>query len=120
MIIYCSFEPSELRAEDTQHLGIKHLKNYLELAQRGTEGAGQHGLARCRRPAPRRARRALRTQGLVATTDLGLSAFKVDLALASGAAPDEPLVAVLLDGEGWAQRRTVGDRDGLPAQSSAR
>jgi hypothetical protein len=57
---------------------------------------------------------ACREAGLVVTTDLGLSDFKIDLALAHPSAPDSPLVAVLLDGEGWAARRTVGDRDGLP------
>lgn len=40
----------------------------------------------------------------------------MDLALADPSAPDQPLVAVLLDGPGWAARRTVGDRDGLPVQ----
>lgn len=34
--------------------------------------------------------------------------------LSDHAAPDEPLVAVLLDGPGWYSRRTVADRDGLP------
>lgn len=115
VIIYCSFDPSELRADDTKHLGIKHLKNYLELAQRGPEA-----LARTSSRAVVDRHRdeiaaALRTRGLVAITDLGLSEFKIDLALAAAAAPDEPVVAVLLDGEGWAGRRTVGDRDGLPA-----
>ncbi|SEB48373.1 Protein of unknown function [Nocardioides exalbidus] len=114
VIIYCSFDPSDLRAEDTKHLGIKHLKNYLELAQRGTESlASTSSRAVVDRHRDELAV-ALRTRGLVATTDLGLSEFKIDLALATAAAPDEPVVAVLLDGEGWARRRTVGDRDGLP------
>ena len=114
VIIYCSFDPAELRADDTKHLGIKHLKNYLELAQRGTEAlAGTASRAVVDRHRDELAA-ALRTRGLVATTDLGLSEFKIDLALAAAAAPDEPVVAVLLDGEGWARRRTVGDRDGLP------
>jgi hypothetical protein len=30
--------------------------------------------------------------------------------------PDEPVMAVLLDGPAWARRRTVGDRDGLPVE----
>jgi transglutaminase-like putative cysteine protease len=114
VIIYCSFDPSELRADDTKHLGIKHLKNYLELAQRGTEvltGTASRGVVDRHRE---ELAAALRTRGLVATTDLGLSDFKIDLALAAETAPDAPVVAVLLDGEGWARRRTVGDRDGLP------
>lgn len=114
VIIYCSFDPSELRADDTKHLGIKHLKNYLELAQQGTDAlASTSSRAVVDRHRDDIAA-AVRTRGLVATTDLGLSDFKIDLALAAAEAPDEPLVAVLLDSEGWARRRTVGDRDGLP------
>src|SRR5690606_38310142 len=35
---------------------------------------------------------------------------------ADAADPGQPLVAVLLDGEGWRSRRTVADRDGLPVE----
>src|SRR5690606_35455234 len=36
VVIYSSFDPSQLRAEETSSLGIKHLKEYLELAAAGT------------------------------------------------------------------------------------
>ena len=58
----------------------------------------------------------LRLRGLVVQTDVGLSEFKVDLSVALPDAPDRPVLAVLLDGPGWAARRTTGDRDGLPRQ----
>ena len=59
---------------------------------------------------------ALRVRGYVVRTDVGLSEFRIDLVIAHPNAPDRPLVAVLLDGPGWAARRTVGDRDGLPLE----
>src|SRR3954452_25362368 len=59
---------------------------------------------------------ALRARGLVVRTDVGLSEFKMDLAVALPEAPDVPVLAVLLDGPAWARRRTVGDRDGLPVE----
>jgi len=59
---------------------------------------------------------ALRVRGYVVRTDVGLSEFRIDLVIADLTAPDRPLVAVLLDGPGWAARRTVGDRDGLPLE----
>jgi hypothetical protein len=58
----------------------------------------------------------LRARGLSVRTDVGLSDFKVDLAVAPADAPDEPVMAVLLDGPSWARRRTVADRDGLPVE----
>lgn len=57
---------------------------------------------------------ALRGAGLPVRADVGLSEFRVDLVLGDPSAPDEPLVAVLLDGPSWYSRRTVADRDGLP------
>ncbi len=56
----------------------------------------------------------LTERGLIVKTDVGLSDFRIDLTLASASDPAQPLVAVLLDGEGWRARRTVADRDGLP------
>jgi hypothetical protein len=52
----------------------------------------------------------------VVRTDVGLSDFKVDLAVARSSDPESPLMAVLLDGPAWARRGTVGDRDGLPRE----
>ena len=114
VIIYASFDPSELRAEDTKWPGIKHLRAYMELAKRGpqslTKRSSRHVIDRHRDDLAD----ALETRGLSVEIDLGLSDFKIDLTLADPSKPDEPSVAVLLDGEGWASRRTVGDRDGLP------
>ncbi|KQP82155.1 DUF4011 domain-containing protein [Aeromicrobium sp. Leaf291] len=114
VIIFTSFDPSELRVEETSSVGIKDLAAYMKSAAARGAGSGPTSA----RPVVDRHRdeiaEACREAGLVVTTDLGLSDFKIDLALAHPSAPDSPLVAVLLDGEGWASRRTVGDRDGLP------
>jgi len=115
VVVFSSFDPAELRAEQTSSVGIKHLRAYLDLAAYGTDA-----LPRDARFAslPDRHRdevaAALRDRGLVVRTDVGLSEFKVDLAVSLTSAPDVPVLAVLLDGPAWAKRRTVGDRDGLP------
>jgi hypothetical protein len=115
VVLYASFDPSVLRAQDTSSVGIKHLKAYLEMA-----GAGAEALSTdVRRTSTVDRHRddiaaALRAAGHVVQTDVGLSDFRVDLSLASAADPARPLVAVLLDGPNWRARRTVSDRDGLP------
>ncbi|SDY30470.1 Part of AAA domain-containing protein [Modestobacter sp. DSM 44400] len=115
VIVFSSFAPEQLRAEDTASTGIAHLRAYLDLAGRGVDA-----LPRAVRPAGAADRHreevaaALRSRGLVVCTDVGLSEFRVDLTVARAAAPDAPVLAVLLDGPAWAARRTVGDRDGLP------
>ena len=36
VIVFSSFSPAELRAEETSSVGIKHLRSYLDLAEHGT------------------------------------------------------------------------------------
>lgn len=115
VVLFASFDPEQLRAEQTASIGIKHLKAYLELAARGVEAVTDEA-----RRMPRIDRHRdeiaaeLRLAGFAVSTDVGLSEFRVDISIADADAPDQPLVAVLLDGENWRSRRTVADRDSLP------
>ncbi|AWT52246.1 DUF3320 domain-containing protein [Mycolicibacterium smegmatis] len=115
VVLYASFDPADLRAEETTQVGTKHLKAYLELAARGVDTIIDGGK---RQPVIDRHRddiaEALRNEGFVVRTDVGLSEFRVDLVIADPDQPDRALVAVLLDGAEWYRRKTVADRDGLP------
>ena len=114
VILFSSFDPQELRAEDTTSQGLKDLKAYLQVAER----RGAVSNSRIQEATADRHREeiatAFRAEGLAVTTDVGLSDFHIDLSVASGDDPDSPLVAVLLDNPPWARRHTVADRDGLP------
>lgn len=117
VVLYASFDPAELRAEQTSQVGTKHLKAYLELAARGVEAVSNDG----RRQAYGDRHRdeiamELRQAGFAVQTDVGLSDFRIDLSIADAADPEHPLLAVLLDGPNWRARRTVADRDGLPVE----
>ncbi len=116
VVLYASFDPSELRAEETTQVGTKHLRAYLEMAQRGgvemiTQGGRRNAVIDRHRDD---IADALRREGLVVRSDVGLSDFRVDLVVSDPDEPDQPLVAILLDGTEWYGRRTVADRDGLP------
>lgn len=114
-IVFCSFEPVELQARQPASLALQHLADFLVRAQGGATAAMESGL---RRTTVDRHRddlaAALNAAGFTATTDVGLSDFRVDIAISDPADPDHQLVAVLLDGPGWRDRKTVHDRDGLP------
>lgn len=117
VMVFSSFDPSDLRADATSSLGLKHLRAYLELAQSagrsaGRRGTGEDAVDRHREQIAFR----LRERGLHVATDVGLSDFRVDLSVATLEEPDRPLVAVLLDSATWATRATVADRDALPTQ----
>ncbi len=117
VIVFSSFDPEQLRAEETSSVGIRNLRSYLDLAAYGPSVLPSDPR---RHPAPDRHRdeiaEALRSRGLAVRTDVGLSGFKVDLTLAPADQPDRPVVAALLDGWSWYSRPTAGDRDGLPIQ----
>ncbi|KDP92238.1 MULTISPECIES: DUF4011 domain-containing protein [Clavibacter] len=117
VILFCSFDPSDLRAEETTSRGIRDLRAYLEVAARGA--AAVYGSAKDMTTTDRHREEvaeALRHRGAEVGTDVGLSDFKVDLTVASATRPGEPVLAVLLDGPGWAGRGTVADRDALPLE----
>ncbi len=116
VIVFSSFDPAQLRAEETSSVGIKHLRGYLDVAASGT-GTLERAITRTVSIDRHREEMAaaISARGLAVTTDIGLSDFRVDLQLAKPSDPEQPLVAVLLDGPVWARRRTVGDRDGMPS-----
>jgi hypothetical protein len=116
VVVFSSFDPAQLRAEETSSVGIKHLRAYLDVAALGSDSlprnAGSvHGVDRHREEIAA----ALRARGLVVHTDVGLSHFRIDLSICRSG-DESPRMAVLLDGPAWAARQTVGDRDGLPIE----
>jgi hypothetical protein len=118
IIVFCSFEPSDLKVEGSSSVGLRHLRSYLELAKFGPEASGAVSSQLVRAPDRHREEivTALRDRGLVCETEVGLSDFKVDIAILDPDDPSRRLLGILLDGEAWRSRTTVGDRDSLPAQ----
>ncbi|MFC0068790.1 DUF3320 domain-containing protein [Umezawaea endophytica] len=115
VVVFSSFDPEQLRAEETSSVGVRHLRTYLDMAGGGALPSGSRWRAVVDRHRDSVAD-ALRAAGLAVTMDVGMSEFKVDVVLADPARPDVPVAAVLLDGPGWASRLTVRDRDGLPVE----
>ena len=115
VVLYASFDPAQLRAEETTQIGTKHLKAYLEIAAHGVDAVQASGsrVALVDRHRDEIAD-SLREAGFAVSTDVGLSDFRVDISVADAAEPEQPLLAILLDGPAWRARRTVADRDGLP------
>jgi hypothetical protein len=114
VIVFSSFDPAQLRTEETSSVGLKHLRTYLEMAARGPGVLPRDTSSRIVRDRHREDIAArLRERGLAVRTNVGLSDFVIDLVLGE---PDDPRVAVLLDGPAWASRLTARDRDALPQE----
>lgn len=115
VVIVSSFDPEDL--SNAKSLGVFHFYEYLKLAKAASQGIRPKSNV----PSPLTddlhrtvVAEALRARGLVVETGVGLSSFKVDLAVTRPGFGDRWLVGVLLDGKVWASRPLVLDRDALP------
>lgn len=111
VVLFTSFGPAAIDLSRTSSTGMHHLRAYLEYASRGPEGRLASRLHESNLYRDRLAD-ALRDSGLEVETDLGLSSFRVDLAVRPPGSAN--WLAVLLDGPEWAHRPLVSDREGLP------
>jgi hypothetical protein len=118
VVVVSSMEPEDIRTQDVSAsaTGVHHMRAYLEMCKRGVGNSLESRL----RPVETKdlhredIATALRQRGLHVETNIGLSTFKVDIAVADSSDPGRRLVAILLDGPGYAARRTVQDRELLP------
>jgi hypothetical protein len=114
VVVFCSFSTAEFPAESSASVGLQHLKEYLVRAESGSYKRALEVNPSIDDDNHREdVARALISRGLDIEENLGLSDFRIDIAIRSK--KDERFaMAVLLDNEPWSNRRTVGDRDQLP------
>ena len=90
VIVFSSFDPAQLRAEETSSVGVKHLRAYLDLAQQGPRALGPLPAGQRLRITDRHREEiaeALRQRGFAVQTEVGLSDFTIDLVVAPGDQP---------------------------------
>lgn len=116
VFVYCSFDPSLMRISDTSSEGMKGLKEYLTFAQSKTNDLPS--LSHSTFEAPDRHRidvaKGIESLGYVVAQNVGLSNFKVDVAVEHPERPGHYILAILLDGPNWQKRPAANDRDVLP------
>jgi hypothetical protein len=112
IVLFSSFDPSHIDLSRSSSVGLAHLRSYMEMARRESDDPAvlRRALARDRHRDA--VAEALEAAGLCVKKDVGLSDFTVDIGVAQS--EEGPWVAVFLDGEGYASRSTVTDRETLP------
>ena len=118
--VFCSFSASDLSGlTEASATGMHNLRAYLQLAGGEKEKIGLGAGAATRRFGIDRHRDEIRTAlesaGWHVESNVGLSDFRIDLAVSNAKNPGEKLLGILLDGEAWNQRKTAADRDVLPS-----
>jgi superfamily I DNA and/or RNA helicase len=116
VIVFCSFLPSELKARNSDKEGIRDLANFLSIArnEQSTQGLNITTALDIDNRVRLRIVEELKKVGLNAKEGVGLSGFKVDIAIYDDASAKNAVLGILLDGRRWNSRATVNDRDLLP------
>ncbi|MGN9810212.1 DUF4011 domain-containing protein [Micromonospora sp. BQ11] len=116
VVLFSSFDPSDIDLSRTSAVGTQHLRAYCEMAAAGADRLGDLATDRTERRSRIRdeVAAALRDRGHEVRTSHGLSDFTVDIAVRRPGSPRWQ-VAVMLDGPDWSARPTVADRDSAPA-----
>lgn len=114
--VFCSFEPKMLEDRKPTSRGLIDLAKFMTMANKKTPETLEQLAFQEKRLDRHRAAvaAAMRDAGLTVIEEVGLSDFKVDLAIADPKAPNKAVLGILLDGHRWSQRTTVSDRDSLP------
>lgn len=114
--VFSSFEVSMLEARKPTSRGLQDLAKFMRMAGvQDTDAFDSIAVKEERLDRHRtQVAAALRSAGLTVLEEVGLSDFKVDIAIMDPSKPKRAVLGVLLDGQRWNKRNTVSDRDSLP------
>jgi len=116
LAVFCSFDPNHVVVDSSTHKGVPYTVEFLKECR---EASRTNGVALQARDASsldyhrRMLLDMLREDGIQVRENIGLSRFRIDLAITDKDS-DEQFLALLLDGDEWTKRSTPFDRDVLP------
>ena len=116
MVIFCSFDPNHVSSENATYKGVKLTKEFLQVCRDSSvgNGASLRGRDVTSKDYHRRAiLEQLKSEGIHVVENVGLSKFRIDLAVSTSSMSGQ-FLAIVLDGLDWASRSTPYDRDLLP------
>lgn len=116
MVVFSSFTGTELLNREPSSDGVVQLGEFLQRAQLGVDSSAgaSAGTPTARDRHQDNVAERLRDAGLLVKTDVGISGFRVDIAIYDPSDDSHAILGILLDGQRWSTRETVSDRDALP------
>ncbi|MGR6808083.1 DUF3320 domain-containing protein [Sphaerotilus natans] len=117
--VFSSLQPEQINLGRTQARGVRDLKHFLAFAQRGaaTLGRGDQGsLGGHDSPFEAAVAQALERRGWTLRTQVGVSSFRIDLAVVHPDAAGLYLTGIECDGATYHRSATARDRDRLREQ----
>jgi very-short-patch-repair endonuclease len=116
LCVFASLRPEQIDLTRTQSVGVRDLKHFLEFAQRGPRALAEAvtgSVGGFDSPFEEAVAKALTSRGWQVHTQVGVSAFRIDLGVVDPDAPGRYLAGVECDGATYHRSATARDRDKL-------
>ncbi|RON51841.1 DUF3320 domain-containing protein [Pseudomonas frederiksbergensis] len=116
LCVFASLQPEQIDLTRTQSIGVRDLKHFLEFAQRGPRALAEAvtgSVGGFDSPFEEAVSAALTSRGWQVHTQVGVSAFRIDLGVVDPDAPGRYLAGVECDGATYHRSATARDRDKL-------
>lgn len=117
--VFSSLRPEQLDLSRTQAVGVRDLKHFMEFAERGARALGEAvagSLGGFDSPFEQAVHAELVRKGWNLHTQVGVSAFRIDLGVVDPDAPGAYLAGIECDGATYHRSATARDRDKLREQ----
>lgn len=112
MLVFASFEPSDIHTTDRSARGLKDLKAFMDYAKRGCEALAYHDqpAVTAKENVNAQIAEKLREKGYDADINVGTSRFRIDVAVRHPQKPEQYLLGIVFDDDASALEDTVRDR----------
>lgn len=118
MMVFTSFDPAMIDLSRTSARAVADLRQFIEFADRGVEAIAatvKGSLGGYESPFEQYVAEALQKRGWVVHTQIGVSRFRIDLAVVHPDRPGNYLVGIECDGATYHSAATARDRDKVRA-----
>lgn len=117
LLVITTLKPDMISLSRTRAVGVKHLKMFLDFAERGvkaiTEATSHTGTSDYQSPFEKAVGEALKKSGFEIHTQVGCSGYRIDLAIVHPDFPGRYLLGVECDGASYHSANSARERDKL-------
>ncbi len=119
LIVFASFHPEQIDLSRTQAVGVRHLKHFMEYAEQGAHALAEtiyESVREYESPFEEYVANALIEKGWNIKSQIGVSAFRIDLGVVHPDNSNTYLAGVECDGATYHRSATARDRDKVREQ----
>ncbi|MFC4666175.1 DUF4011 domain-containing protein [Falsiporphyromonas endometrii] len=112
MVVFSTLRSEQIDLKKTNALGVEGLKKFLEFAEKGSVPIPSNIVKKSTLSGiSQEIAKALESQGYKVNINIGLSKFKIDIAVINPDDPTKYILGILCDGNNYFETKTVRDRE---------